>query len=132
MHAGNGLYVAGDSAAFPLRGRPTRIEHWRVAQQQARVAAANILGGNVEDQGVPFFWTYHYGQTIEYLGHAEHWDRIEIIGDLAGWNFVALLITGDEVSAVVAAGRSRETSLLVERMRRKLSVEDAMQMIGSN
>lgn len=34
MRAAPGLWAAGDIATFPLAGRPVRIEHWRLAQQQ--------------------------------------------------------------------------------------------------
>ena len=42
----DGLWAAGDIASFPYRGdgAPIRVEHWRVAQQQGRVAALNMLG----------------------------------------------------------------------------------------
>jgi len=132
MHAGNGLYAVGDCAAFPWHGRPVRIEHWRVAQQQARRAAAAILGLPIDHPPVPFFWTYHYGQNTEYLGHADRWDRIEIVGDPHDWNFLALLITGADVSAVVAAGRPRQTAVLVERMRQPLPPDEALRLIADH
>ena len=71
LHAGNDLYVAGDSACFPFAGEHVRIEHWRVAQQHGWVAAANIAGISRRYDGVPFFWTYHFGRRFEYLGHAD-------------------------------------------------------------
>ena len=41
MRVADGLWAAGDIATFTLNGQPQRIEHWRLAQQQARIAAAN-------------------------------------------------------------------------------------------
>jgi NADPH-dependent 2,4-dienoyl-CoA reductase/sulfur reductase-like enzyme len=124
------VYAAGDIAAFPLRdGARTRIEHWRVAQQQARVAAENMLGGNAVYDGVPFFWTYHYGQNFEYLGHAETWDEEVVEGEIELQNFVALLLQRKHVAAVVACGRQRTTAALAERMREPLPVEEAVRII---
>jgi NADPH-dependent 2,4-dienoyl-CoA reductase/sulfur reductase-like enzyme/nitrite reductase/ring-hydroxylating ferredoxin subunit len=93
--AADALYAAGDVALFPLPGEaePTRIEHWRVAQQHARVAARNMLGVTQERYaGVPFFWTYHYGKRFDYLGHASEWDDVVVEGDTGTHVFVALLV----------------------------------------
>jgi apoptosis-inducing factor 3 len=32
---------------------------------------------------VPFFWSQHYDLPINYVGHAEKWDKLEIDGDIA-------------------------------------------------
>jgi len=32
---------------------------------------------------VPFFWSQHYDLPINYVGHAEKWDKLEIEGDIA-------------------------------------------------
>ncbi|WP_366146119.1 FAD-dependent oxidoreductase [Paraburkholderia sp.] len=47
MQAAPGLYAAGDIVSFPLtkNGPHVRIEHWRVAQQHARIAARNMVDG---------------------------------------------------------------------------------------
>ena len=31
---------------------------------------------------VPFFWSQHYDLPINYVGHAERWDELEIEGDI--------------------------------------------------
>lgn len=50
------LPPAGDVASVNAK----RIEHWRVAQQHRRRAALGMLGHDVGDRSVPFFWTYHF------------------------------------------------------------------------
>ena len=133
MRAADGVYAAGDIAHVPLSsgGPGARIEHWRVAQQQARVAAHNMLGGSERYDGVPFFWTYHYGKRFEYLGHAESWDDVVIDGDLAGHSFVALLVREGQVAAVLACQRERETAFLAERMRAPLAADAALHIMAS-
>ena len=81
MRVADGLWAAGDIATFPLNKQHLRIEHWRLAQQQARIAAANMLDGDEHYLDVPFFWTWHFGKTYDYLGHAEAWDEVEFKGD---------------------------------------------------
>jgi NADPH-dependent 2,4-dienoyl-CoA reductase/sulfur reductase-like enzyme len=131
MRVAETVYAAGDIAVFPLpRGGPrVRVEHWRVAQQQARIAARNMLGGNAVYDGVPFFWTYHFGKRFEYLGHADTWDDVVLDGDLDRQSFVALLLQGNTVGAVAACGRERETATLAELMRAPLPTEAALRII---
>ncbi|CAG4889901.1 FAD-dependent oxidoreductase [Paraburkholderia saeva] len=127
MMAAPGLYAAGDVARFPLPRSQAhvRIEHWRVAQQLARVAAMNIAGEPCEYVGVPYFWTWHYEKTIDYLGHVDDPDSVEIDGDLDALNFIAYLVKDGEVRAIVACERGDATGRLSEAMREPLTLEEA-------
>lgn len=131
MRIAPSIFAAGDIAYFPLPNYAghARIEHWRVAQQQARIAAMNMAGGSATYDGVPFFWTYHYGKNIEYLGHAESWDNIVMQGNPTDQDFIALLCNEGIVSAVVACNHEHETALLIEAMRAPLSVQAARAII---
>jgi NADPH-dependent 2,4-dienoyl-CoA reductase/sulfur reductase-like enzyme/nitrite reductase/ring-hydroxylating ferredoxin subunit len=126
MRATDGLYVAGDSARFPYGGAHIRVEHWRVAQQHGRVAAANVAGLDRRFTAPPFFWTYHFGNRFEYIGHAEHWDRVHIDGDLESQRFVAFQVRDDAVAGVIACQREHATALLIERMREPLPLAEAI------
>ena len=104
MPVSEGAFAAGDISAFPAppEGKPTRIKHCRVAQQQARIAAANMMGEEASYRATPFFWTCHYGQNFEYFGHADGWDDEIVGGDIDIQNFAAFLLQGQRVVAVVA------------------------------
>ncbi|WP_345816397.1 FAD-dependent oxidoreductase [Paraburkholderia sp. PREW-6R] len=132
MEAAPGLYAAGDIAAFTLHENlePVRIEHWRVAQQHARIAAENMCGARHRYTGVPYFWTYHFGKNFEYLGHASEWDEIVVDGDLDQQDFVSLYVKDDKVVAVLACERQAHTARLIEAMRGGLSREDGLEIIG--
>jgi NADPH-dependent 2,4-dienoyl-CoA reductase/sulfur reductase-like enzyme/nitrite reductase/ring-hydroxylating ferredoxin subunit len=132
MRAAPDLYAAGDIAQFPLprSGTTLRIEHWRVAQQHARIAALNMNGGDEHYTGVPYFWTYYFGKRFEYLGHASEHDRVVIDGDLDAQAFIAYLVKQGNVAAVVACEREACTARLAEAMRSTLTLAQARSAAG--
>jgi NADPH-dependent 2,4-dienoyl-CoA reductase/sulfur reductase-like enzyme len=130
LQAADRLWAAGDIATFPLTGRPVRNEHWRLAQQHGVIAAANMLGEQRRYEDVPFFWTYQHGRTYEVLGHARDWDRIEFVGAPEQGDFIALQCAGERVEAVIAKGYSDAMAQLSQRMKRSLSLAQALELIG--
>ncbi|HMF44868.1 MAG TPA: FAD-dependent oxidoreductase, partial [Polyangia bacterium] len=110
-----GVFAAGDVARYPYAptGEHVRIEHWVVAQRMGRVAALNILGGDLPFTAPPFFWTTQYDVTLSYVGHAESWDRIDVHGDLAARDATLAYRRGGQTLAVATVGRDR-TSLDAE------------------
>ena len=129
MQAAPHIFAVGDIASFPLGNGTARIEHWRVAQQHARVAARNITGEAARYKGVPFFWTYHFGKRFEVLGHATQWDDVIVEGILDDQDFVALQVSQGVVVGIIACQRERATSLLLHRMRSHLPLSDALAVI---
>ncbi|WP_281664424.1 FAD-dependent oxidoreductase [Paraburkholderia fungorum] len=130
MQAAPGLYAAGDVAVFPLHENqePLRIEHWRVAQQHARIAAQNMCGARNRYTGAPYFWTYHYGKNFEYLGHATQWDELVVDGELDEQDFMALYVLDGIVAAVLACGREAATARLIGKMHVGLSVAQVREL----
>lgn len=124
-----GLWAAGDNVTFPWQQQPTRIEHWRVAQQLAVLAARNMLGDTQVYADVPFFWTYHFGKTFEVLGHPHHWNSLHVEGDVQRHDFVALLCAGDHVEAVIACEHQQTVAQLSQRMRQPLGKAEALAII---
>lgn len=70
-------------------------------------------------QGVPYFWTYHYGVRYEFFGHLP--DQVELLveGDLNEPKFVAAYLMEGRCHAIFSANRESETAKLYDLMERQ-------------
>ena len=102
-----GVFAAGDIARYadPIGGAQIRVEHWVAAERQGQIAAANMLGIDAPIDEPAFFWSAHYDVSIRYVGHAEHWDRIDVDGDLAAQDATVRYFSGDKLLAAATVGR---------------------------
>eukprot|EP01122_Echinamoeba_exundans_P000124 TRINITY_DN10108_c0_g1_i1.p1 TRINITY_DN10108_c0_g1~~TRINITY_DN10108_c0_g1_i1.p1 ORF type:complete len:593 (+),score=197.79 TRINITY_DN10108_c0_g1_i1:1858-3636(+) len=124
MHAGNGIYAAGDIARYPLAfldNELARIEHWGMAQYQGLVAAHNMVGKTKVADAVPFFWTAAYGKTVRYAGHALRYDEIIVDKEANGFNaetlkFAAYYCHKGKVLAVATLARDPLAAQCAELM----------------
>ena len=128
-----GVYAVGDCTSFlSVRyGRRLRFEHWDIALQAPRVAAANVLGAEEVYDPVPYSWSEQFGRMMQYAGYHGAADRLVWRGPgpsspgpwtvcwLSGPRLVALLAVDrprDLVQGrrVIASGAPVDASLLTD------------------
>jgi len=105
--AAPGIYAIGDVARYPDRrsGEHVRIEHWVVAQRQGEAVARTLIGQPTPFRSVPFFWSAHFDLTINYVGHAPSWDKVEVDGDLEARDAAVHYFRNGKLLAVATIGR---------------------------
>ena len=107
---GHGVWAAGDIASYPEAhvGGRTRIEHWRLAEQMGRAAAASMAGKGAPFAGVPAFWTQQFGLRVTSVGVGRGWDDSFAVGDVLGGDFTVFFVRS---GALVAAAGTRDLDL---------------------
>jgi apoptosis-inducing factor 3 len=118
-----GIFAAGDIARWPdpHTGQPIRVEHWVVAGRQGQIAALNMLGRREKFTAVPFFWSQHYDIPINYVGHAEKWDELEIEGDIFAKDCLLRLKQKGRTLAVASIFRDLENLQAEVAMEREVA-----------
>ena len=110
------VWAAGDIARYPDREGSVRIEHWKVAAQQGRVAGRNMAGANQPYTMVPYFWSNQQGTNLRYVGHATDYDEVIFDGTPGAGPFIAFYLKGDHCQAALGVKRDADVAVIGERM----------------
>lgn len=110
------VWAAGDIARYPDREGAARIEHWKVAAQQGRVAGRNMAGKAEPYTMLPYFWSNQQGTNLRYIGHATDYDEIVFDGTPGDGPFLAFYLRGAHVQAVLGVQRDQEVAAIAELM----------------
>ncbi|HEV8190709.1 MAG TPA: FAD-dependent oxidoreductase [Ktedonobacterales bacterium] len=106
------VFAAGDVANLlhPVFGR-VRVEHFNNAEQQGRAVARAVLGTLSAYDYIYSFWSDQYEHKLEYVGFAEHWERIVLRGSPAGRRFLAFYLTQGILQAVCGLNRGGDPEI---------------------
>ena len=113
VHAEN-AWAAGDIATYPDREGMVRIEHWKVAGQQGRIAGRNMAGNAEPYTMVPYFWTNQQGVNFRYVGHGTDYDEIVHDGEPGKGPYLAFYVKDLHVQACLGVQRDAEVAAINE------------------
>jgi 3-phenylpropionate/trans-cinnamate dioxygenase ferredoxin reductase subunit len=91
------IFAVGDCASFPAElfgGRRIRLESWRSTHDHARIAAANLAGGEAAIDAVPWFWSDQYALGLQVAGLADEGATM-VRRDLGDGAFILFSLAAD-------------------------------------
>jgi 3-phenylpropionate/trans-cinnamate dioxygenase ferredoxin reductase subunit len=106
-----GIYAIGDMTSRPLPhygNRKFRLESVPNAVDQARAAAADILGKPLPEPDVPWFWSDQYDLKLQIAGIAFDADQRIVRGSPEEARFSIWHLAGERVVSVEAIGSAAE------------------------
>ncbi len=104
------IYAVGDCTSHPSRiyGRNIRLESVQNALEQARTAAANVCGEDLQYSQVPWFWSDQYDLKLQIAGLSEGYDDIVIRGNPDERSFACLYLKNKRLIAIDAINAPRD------------------------
>ncbi len=96
------IFAAGDCACLDWKGRPVRLESVQNANDQAAIAAINMLGGEQPYQPEPWFWSDQYDVKLQIAGLNHGYDDVVSRRGAADASRAHFYFEGDALLAVDA------------------------------
>ncbi|HXQ30355.1 MAG TPA: FAD-dependent oxidoreductase [Steroidobacteraceae bacterium] len=96
------VYAAGDCASHPSPryGRRVRLESVDNAFEQAKTAAANMAGGSVVHDRVPWFWSDQFDLKLLIVGLNFDYDQVVLRGRPQARSFACCYLRAGELLAL--------------------------------
>ena len=117
------VFAAGDCTSHPSPhyGRRVRLESVDNAFEQARSAAANVVGRASVHDKVPWFWSDQYDLKLLIVGLSQGFDELVVRGDPASRSFTVCYLRAGELIALDAVNHPKDymaaRKLIAERAR---------------
>ena len=107
------IAAAGDCTNHPspLYGHRVRLESVQNAIDQAKVAAASLLGDKQTYGTVPWFWSDQYDVKLQIAGLSQNHDQVILRGDPSANSFAAFYLRDGNLQAVDAINSPKEFML---------------------
>ena len=107
------IVAAGDCTNHDnvFLGRRLRLESVPNALEQARVAAASILGRPRVYDAVPWFWSDQYDLKLQMVGLSQGHDDLIVRGDMDANSFTAFYLKGGVVISADSVNRPQDFML---------------------
>lgn len=123
------IFAIGDCASHPnaFYGRRLRLESVQNALEQARTAAATVLGQIKSYNPVPWFWSDQYELKLQMVGLSQGHDQTVIRGAMSDNNFTVFYLHGRQIIAVDAVNRPQDF-LIAKRLVAAKSYAEAEQL----
>lgn len=104
------VFAAGDCSNHPnpLLQRRLRLESVPNAMEQARVATANMCGGDKIYASIPWFWSDQYELKLQMVGFSADGDTQAIRGNIESNQFAVFYLKDGAVVAVDAVNSPKE------------------------
>ena len=104
------IYAVGDCTSHPnnLLGRQLRLESVHNALEQAKTAASNICGDDLQYAQVPWFWSDQYDLKLQIAGISEGYDRTVLRGDPDDRAFSCLYLKEGRLIAIDSINAPRD------------------------
>ena len=104
------IFAAGDCTNHPnpLLDRRLRLESVPNAMEQARVCAANMLGGDKTYASIPWFWSDQYELKLQMVGFSADGNQQVVRGDMATNQFAVFYLNDGNVVAADAVNSPKE------------------------
>lgn len=113
-----GIYAAGDVTRFPSRlyGRRIRLESVQNATDQAKAAAAAMLGQKVFYDPMPWFWSDQYEIKLQIAGLSDGHDTVTTVREGPGPGFSVDYVRDGRLIAVDSINAAKSHMLARRRI----------------
>lgn len=116
------ISAAGDVAAMRCDdGRQIRMESWANAQDQAAVAARNMLGRNEPYSLNTWFWSNQYDLNLQMIGLCASEGAKVFLRQGKGGAFTRLYVAENELAGAVCFNMPRDMAMIRRLMAKKYS-----------